>query len=328
MPNGEFATPPKPKRYHEVPSAPQKIKKNGWSDYKENDPASLQANLVAQAKSQKSKEGDAFRPCNLAIFGLTGVLLMFLLKMSEGTHVYSDMHLEGATTDIVQEHLREMFFHIGEVLLEGDATSAQIAKMLGVSPKLIWALLTIMVKRKTARKEKGNPLYERAPGNTQTKPPTPRKPSKLPKQVAKLKDLLDTLGISYIMEHTFSKTGRKRFDFYLPDYNLVIEIDGRQHFEVVLFFGGEEGFRKRQESDKFKDKQLKKMKISLLRIAYTRNGTAEMKGALKTALKMAETNPGGATYFGSPYKKKQNRGKKREHDNSLDESPLLKKRRT
>jgi hypothetical protein len=29
------------------------------------------------------------------------------------------------------------------------------------------------------------------------------------------------------------------FDFYLPDYNLLIEFQGRQHYEAVEKFGGE-----------------------------------------------------------------------------------------
>lgn len=43
-----------------------------------------------------------------------------------------------------------------------------------------------------------------------------------------------------------------RFDFYLPDYDYFIEYQGRQHYEVVDFFGGEDKFEQRQMYDQFK----------------------------------------------------------------------------
>ena len=47
----------------------------------------------------------------------------------------------------------------------------------------------------------------------------------------KIKNFLDSLNIKYIHDKASIKClGRKRPDFYLPDYNLVIEYDGKQHF--------------------------------------------------------------------------------------------------
>ena len=42
------------------------------------------------------------------------------------------------------------------------------------------------------------------------------------------------------------------FDFYFADYNLCIEFDGRQHFEIVRAFDGEEGFKRTQVNDAIK----------------------------------------------------------------------------
>ena len=39
-------------------------------------------------------------------------------------------------------------------------------------------------------------------------------------------------------------------DFYLPDYKIAIECQGRQHFEPVLDFGGEKTFKETIERDK------------------------------------------------------------------------------
>lgn len=59
------------------------------------------------------------------------------------------------------------------------------------------------------------------------------------------------------------------FDFYLPKYNCCVEYDGIQHFMVNKFFGGEEGFFRRQQLDKIKTEYCEKNGIKLIRIPYT-----------------------------------------------------------
>lgn len=58
------------------------------------------------------------------------------------------------------------------------------------------------------------------------------------------------------------------FDFYLPDYNLIIEIMGEQHEKPVALFGGQEGFEKRIEHDRIKREYLKNNNIPILDIWY------------------------------------------------------------
>lgn len=58
------------------------------------------------------------------------------------------------------------------------------------------------------------------------------------------------------------------FDFYLPYYNLVIEIMGEQHEHPVEIFGGEDGFNVRVEHDRIKRDYLKNHNISILDIWY------------------------------------------------------------
>ena len=62
------------------------------------------------------------------------------------------------------------------------------------------------------------------------------------------------------------------FDFYLPEYNLIIEYDGRQHFEQVELWGGEHGLEERQRHDAIKNQYCKNNNINLLRIPYTVKG--------------------------------------------------------
>lgn len=58
-----------------------------------------------------------------------------------------------------------------------------------------------------------------------------------------------------------------RFDFYLPDYNLLIEYDGQQHFQEVEIF--KEPLNEIQSNDQFKNNWCQENHINLLRIPYT-----------------------------------------------------------
>lgn len=46
--------------------------------------------------------------------------------------------------------------------------------------------------------------------------------------------------------------GRQHFDIWLPHWKIAIEYHGKQHFEPVEFFGGEDSFKKTVERDKRK----------------------------------------------------------------------------
>jgi very-short-patch-repair endonuclease len=90
--------------------------------------------------------------------------------------------------------------------------------------------------------------------------------------------LLNTLEIQFVKEKKFedcknSKVGRycRRlpFDFYLPEFNVVIEYDGKQHFEPIKQFGGEETYKRIQINDEIKNKYCKDNGIKMIRIPYT-----------------------------------------------------------
>ena len=59
------------------------------------------------------------------------------------------------------------------------------------------------------------------------------------------------------------------FDFYLVDYNICIEYDGIQHFEIRKRFGGENGLNKVISNDKTKSDYCKNNNITLLRFKYS-----------------------------------------------------------
>lgn len=77
--------------------------------------------------------------------------------------------------------------------------------------------------------------------------------------------------INYIPEHTFADCRDQRvlpFDFYLPDYNTIIEYDGKQHFEKNDYWGGECALRIVQHHDRIKNDYCSSNNIHLIRIPY------------------------------------------------------------
>lgn len=82
---------------------------------------------------------------------------------------------------------------------------------------------------------------------------------------------LKELNIRMIRQKTFDwlKYRTNMFlDFYLPDYNIAIEVQGEQHYKPSDFFGGEETFVNQQKRDKKKFDLCKKHNI---KIFYLRN---------------------------------------------------------
>jgi hypothetical protein len=59
-----------------------------------------------------------------------------------------------------------------------------------------------------------------------------------------------------------------RFDIYVPEIGLLIEADGKQHFQIVPMFGGVMGFETRRNHDLIKNQFAIEDGLVLLRIAY------------------------------------------------------------
>ena len=85
--------------------------------------------------------------------------------------------------------------------------------------------------------------------------------------------LLNTLEIQYDRGKRFENCRgfckTLPFDFYLPEFNAVIEYDGLQHYEPVKRFGGDETFKKTQIYDEIKNKYCKDSGIKMIRIPHT-----------------------------------------------------------
>ena len=83
---------------------------------------------------------------------------------------------------------------------------------------------------------------------------------------------LDDNNIVYNRQHKFDRCMNKRklpFDFYLPDYNICIEYDGRHHYESIDYWGGDVKLKYTKNNDEIKNNYCKKYNIPILRIPYT-----------------------------------------------------------
>ena len=59
-----------------------------------------------------------------------------------------------------------------------------------------------------------------------------------------------------------------KFDFYLPNENILIEYQGEQHYHSVKIFGGDKKFNERIRNDEIKKKYCEENNIQLLLIPY------------------------------------------------------------
>ena len=89
---------------------------------------------------------------------------------------------------------------------------------------------------------------------------------------------------NWLIENNFNFQSQKRFndcknkrtlpfDFYLPNHNICIEFNGRQHYETLEnnFFGGFDALKENRKRDKIKVEYCENNNIQLLVIKYNEN---------------------------------------------------------
>lgn len=79
-----------------------------------------------------------------------------------------------------------------------------------------------------------------------------------------IQKILQENNINYIKEYTFTNLPKLRYDFYLPDLNILIEFDGEQHYRDT----GWGNLESTQNRDKIKNEYALSHNISLIRIPY------------------------------------------------------------
>ena len=90
-----------------------------------------------------------------------------------------------------------------------------------------------------------------------------------------IETLLKENNIDYIKEYVIYDTynnepmQKYRFDFFLPQYNIIIEYDGEQHTKPIEKWGGIEGLKKTQQRDRIKTNYCLDNGITIIRIPYS-----------------------------------------------------------
>lgn len=80
--------------------------------------------------------------------------------------------------------------------------------------------------------------------------------------------IFEKSNIKYVREKTFSnlKNGRLRYDFYLPELNILVEVDSMLHFEETpKFHKNTHEFKHAQQNDRLKNSYALSHNIPLYR---------------------------------------------------------------
>ena len=90
----------------------------------------------------------------------------------------------------------------------------------------------------------------------------------------KIRNILEKYNIEYVSQYTFKdligvKGHKLKFDFYLPNYKLLIEYQGSQHYDITSKSQWRYRIQNIVKYDNLKKQYCKKNKIKLLRIPYT-----------------------------------------------------------
>lgn len=103
----------------------------------------------------------------------------------------------------------------------------------------------------------------------------------------KIAEILSNHNIFFKREASFNdfifpdSQKKARYDFYLPDFNCLIEYDGKQHFsQGTGYYDNMEKFAKTQEHDYIKNEYAKNHNIALIRIPYTHYENIELADLL------------------------------------------------
>lgn len=94
-----------------------------------------------------------------------------------------------------------------------------------------------------------------------------------------IRKILKDKGIRFTEQKRFEKCKNKRalpFDFYLLDYNVLIEYQGEQHFRDRETFGGKNSLKQIQKNDKIKLDFCNENNIDLMYITYKQNIEEEL----------------------------------------------------
>jgi very-short-patch-repair endonuclease len=103
-------------------------------------------------------------------------------------------------------------------------------------------------------------------------------------------------AVRFEEQHSFPECAYKRalhWDFWLPDLNALIEMDGGQHFKVVGHWGGLAALESSRERDQIKNDFVAGQGYHLLRVSFSRHATihAELSSFLEALSRHQDAKP-------------------------------------
>lgn len=125
----------------------------------------------------------------------------------------------------------------------------------------------IVLKYRKAQKQRRTEIYSQLVLQGKTSPKW--------KTEAQLFALVSSIYPDAIYQYRADWLRRQSFDIYIPSHKIGIEYQGRQHYEPIEHFGGEEHFILQQENDRKKKELCVENGVKLIEWPYTEAITEE-----------------------------------------------------
>lgn len=227
------------------------------------------------------------------------------LHLTENTNIveyYNSMDNDKKNKQLIklhndgQELIGEIVHDAYKLVKENpNLYQAQLAELSGFSKKILddnnrtfVTIFDIMREQNMLKKVKvGSKSYYKCIGYKPYKPSAYKLSRGYSKLEAKFCDLIKSLGINFQQQVIFADCKYKKclpFDFLLIFDNgdeLLVEIDGRQHYEHIPYFHPTiKDFELQQKRDKIKNKFAREYDINFLRIRYDENFSDKLLAAI------------------------------------------------
>ena len=178
--------------------------------------------------------------------------------------------------------------------------SAYFISRIPEEDKLLYVLeseYTDNRKKVTIRHTECNNTYEVSPENFYGGRRCPHcAHTRNSKGMQKIRNFLNDNLIKYEEEYKYDNCRNIRplpFDFFLPEFNVLLEYDGEHHFKSIPAWGGEERFVTTTNNDNIKNEFCKSNNIQLIRIKYTeKNKICEILEKYKRSTTIPDTGVG------------------------------------
>lgn len=92
-------------------------------------------------------------------------------------------------------------------------------------------------------------------------------------------EFLRQLGVNFVTEKTFEWSSGKRYDFYIPSYEIVIEVHGGQHYKESKFFK-DKSFKQQVKNDLFKRDIAQKNGLNYIEIDARKSTLNHIKNSI------------------------------------------------